>query len=157
MRIVIAVDESTHSQRAVDLVQRLRWPAGSCVLVVTALPSEDHSEGTPASASRDSSRANRGATEARLTQVQDGLRAIGVSSAHRILEGDPREALIRLIEAEHVDLLVLGSRGRLGLLHVLLGSVSSHAVSHAGCSVLVVKGPFKPAVEVLEAPRKRAS
>lgn len=38
------------------------------------------------------------------------------------------------------DLIILGRRGFKGLTEVLLGSVSSHVVSHAHCSVLVIQG-----------------
>jgi nucleotide-binding universal stress UspA family protein len=53
--------------------------------------------------------------------------------------GDPRDALLRLAADERVDLMVVGSHGRTGLAKLLLGSVSSHAVTHASCNVLVVK------------------
>ena len=41
--------------------------------------------------------------------------------------------------SEHADLVVVGSHGHTGIAKVLLGSVASHIVSHAPCSVLVVK------------------
>jgi nucleotide-binding universal stress UspA family protein len=56
-----------------------------------------------------------------------------------VLDGDPREQLMELLDQERVDLLVIGSRGRGSLARLMLGSVSSHAVGHAPCSVLVVK------------------
>jgi nucleotide-binding universal stress UspA family protein len=37
------------------------------------------------------------------------------------------------------DLVVVGSHGRTGLAKLVLGSVASHVVTHAPCSVLVVK------------------
>jgi nucleotide-binding universal stress UspA family protein len=41
---------------------------------------------------------------------------------------------------------VLGSHGRTGLAKLLLGSVSSHVVTHSHCSVLVVKeDPYEKA------------
>lgn len=55
----------------------------------------------------------------------------------KLVEGDAAEQLAA--EAAGADLLVVGSRGRSGLASVLLGSVSSHLVSHAPCPVVVVK------------------
>jgi universal stress protein A len=38
-----------------------------------------------------------------------------------------------------VDLIIMGTHGRTGLLHVLLGSVAEKVVRLAPCSVLVVR------------------
>jgi hypothetical protein len=44
-----------------------------------------------------------------------------------------------MARAERSDLVVVGSHGRSGLSRLLIGSVASHVVIHAPCSVLVVK------------------
>jgi len=58
-----------------------------------------------------------------------------------MVPGDPRSALVDEARQEHADLIVVGSHGRSGLSKLLLGSVASHVVAHAPCSVLVVKAP----------------
>jgi nucleotide-binding universal stress UspA family protein len=40
---------------------------------------------------------------------------------------------------EDVDLIVMGTRGRTGLAHALLGSVAEKVVRHAPCAVLVTR------------------
>ena len=70
-----------------------------------------------------------------LHLARAGIRA----TESRLPTGDPREVLLRLVDDERVDLIVMGSHGRTGLAKLLLGSVSSHVVTHAHCSVLVVK------------------
>ena len=42
-------------------------------------------------------------------------------------------------ESRSAELVVVGSHGRSGLKAALLGSVSRHVASHAGCPVVVVK------------------
>ncbi|KRE78672.1 universal stress protein [Arthrobacter sp. Soil763] len=61
----------------------------------------------------------------------------GVPVTGGVVEGHPAHALLRA--AEDADLLVVGSRGHGGFADMLLGSVSSHAVHHARCPVLVVR------------------
>jgi nucleotide-binding universal stress UspA family protein len=131
---MIAVDDSPHSDRAVALAARMRWPAGSRVIVASVIQSAPAPPGIDLEASR-----RRG--EVAVARARSLLRGAGLSTEARILEGDARERLLELIGEERVDLLVMGSRGRNGLSRLLLGSVSNHAATHAPCSVLVVKQP----------------
>ena len=56
----------------------------------------------------------------------------------RVKIGEPFWDICRIAEEEKVDLIVMGSHGRTGLAHVLLGSVAERVVRHAPCPVLVV-------------------
>ena len=67
------------------------------------------------------------------------LREVGLTAEARVVQGDPREVLLEIARKEHADLLIVGSHGRSSLPELRLGSVTSHVVSHAPCSVLVVK------------------
>lgn len=49
------------------------------------------------------------------------------------------DAILDLAEKENVDLIIVGTRGMGGFKKLLLGGVSSAIVSHAHCSVLVVR------------------
>jgi nucleotide-binding universal stress UspA family protein len=61
-----------------------------------------------------------------------------------VLRGYPARVL--LDAAADADLLVVGSRGRGGMVGMLLGSVSQHVVTHARCPVVVVRAePNTPA------------
>ncbi len=64
------------------------------------------------------------------------------SLPHRVLleAGPIWEALSRMVEENHIDLIVLGTHGRSGLKHLVLGSVAEQIFRHADCPVLTV-GP----------------
>jgi nucleotide-binding universal stress UspA family protein len=81
----------------------------------------------------------RAAAQAELEEALAGAFPDGTSGEieTKLAEGDAAEQLAA--EATGADLLVVGSRGRSGIASVLLGSVSSHLVSHAPCPVVVVK------------------
>jgi len=53
--------------------------------------------------------------------------------------GRPADAIVRLAQERHVDLIVMATHGRTGLGHVLLGSVADKVVRLAPCPVLTIK------------------
>lgn len=55
--------------------------------------------------------------------------------------GQPAQAIITAAAEIGVDRIVVGTAGRTGLSHFLLGSVAERVVRLAPCSVLVVKHP----------------
>jgi phosphoglycerate kinase len=63
--------------------------------------------------------------------------------AHRqtVVEGDPAEEILKLADQIGAELIAMGSRGRTGWVGAVLGSVSRKVLDHAGCPVLVVRGP----------------
>src|SRR5262249_61767671 len=83
----------------------------------------------------------RKALEELVARAERKLRESGFSTEARVRAGDPRETLIEEARRERADLMVMGSHGRTGLTKLMLGSVSSHVMTHAPCSVLVVKTP----------------
>ena len=62
----------------------------------------------------------------------------GVRLEPRILHGVPFAGIVGLAQEENVDLIVMGTHGRTGLKHMLLGSVTEKVVRTSPCPVLVV-------------------
>lgn len=67
------------------------------------------------------------------------IQAAGLTVSALVVEGAPAEAILRAIEAEQPDLVVVGSRGLGGWPGAYLGSVAERVVRHAPVPVLVVK------------------
>lgn len=65
----------------------------------------------------------------------------GVPFEHRFLRGCAAESILYLAEAEHVDLIVIGTHGKTGLSRLLMGSVAEALMRRAKCPVLTVKQP----------------
>jgi nucleotide-binding universal stress UspA family protein len=53
--------------------------------------------------------------------------------------GTPAEEILRVAREEKVDLIVMGTHGRTGLRHLLLGSVAEEVTRHAPCPVFTVR------------------
>ena len=64
-------------------------------------------------------------------------------SAHVVLETSdhPAEAIIEYAKHARIDLIVMGTRGRTGVAHLLGGSVAERVVRTAPCPVLTVRHP----------------
>ena len=55
-----------------------------------------------------------------------------------LTEGLPREEILRKLKQWEAEVLVVGTHGRKGLAHLLLGSTAEYLVRHANIPVLVV-------------------
>jgi nucleotide-binding universal stress UspA family protein len=58
----------------------------------------------------------------------------------RVVAGHPFERILEVAVREQVALIVLGTHGRTGLAHAIMGSVAERVVRLAPCPVLTVKG-----------------
>lgn len=81
----------------------------------------------------------RKALHDRLDALQS--RASGIVVEQNLRTGDAAAQIIDLASQEKCDLIVMGTHGRSGLGHLILGSVAEQVVRKAPCAVLTVKPP----------------
>jgi nucleotide-binding universal stress UspA family protein len=53
----------------------------------------------------------------------------------------PAEEIVKYAQAEHIDLIVMGTHGRPGFAHLLMGRVAEKVVRTAPCPVLTLRHP----------------
>ena len=71
----------------------------------------------------------------RIAKVEaEGLKATG-----SVVCDSPTRAILDAAVKTHADLIVMGTHGRTGMKHVLLGSVAERVVRMAPCPVMTVK------------------
>jgi universal stress protein A len=68
------------------------------------------------------------------------------SGTRAIVSGLTAPQIVRYANDQAMDLIVMGTHGRRGVAHLLVGSVAEHVVRTATCPVLTVRSP-KVAVE----------
>jgi nucleotide-binding universal stress UspA family protein len=149
MRVLLATDGSTDAQAATAWLAGFALPVDTTVRVTTVVSVPPSALDVPTV--RDFQAALR--QEARA--VADGTCAtlagrFRTVEAH-VLQGDPREELVRAAEEWPADLIVMGARGLSAMAGFLLGSVSLAVARHAPCPVLVVKGGARPVRRALVA------
>lgn len=75
----------------------------------------------------------------RLEHALQRVRAAGLDGEAIVVHGTPFACIVAAARNHGVDLIVMGSHGRTGLQHVLLGSVAERVVRLAPCPVLVTR------------------
>lgn len=145
MKVLVATDGSEYSQRALARLSEFLPPSTSEVLLALVMPSPDAGAlGLIGPPYIDyATLADQMRTEAQriLSSSAQILESQGLKPRQIFREGDPANEILDLARDEGVGLIVVGSHGRKGVRRFLLGSVSMRIVTHAPCSVLVVKHP----------------
>ena len=70
--------------------------------------------------------------------------AAGITVHRSVRIGDTVKEVLAFLAQKEIDLVVMGSHGRTGLSHLLLGSIAEAIVRKAPCPVLIVR-PHSPA------------
>jgi nucleotide-binding universal stress UspA family protein len=79
---------------------------------------------------------------AQMKELVDRLRDQGVREVlSRVAVGAPAYEIVELATLGHFDLIVMGTHGRSGIAHAVIGSVAEKVVRRAKCPVLTVRAP----------------
>ncbi|HEX3761457.1 MAG TPA: universal stress protein [Kofleriaceae bacterium] len=138
-KIACPVDFSASSREALRIAVELAGASGSLVVAHVWEPPVWSTGEAPAAPEVIQQMVE--AEQAQLetwaaTAKQVGAREVAV----QFLTGVAWDAIVTLLRNDPaIDLVVMGTHGRTGLQHVLLGSVAEKVVRHAPCPVLVVR------------------
>ena len=120
MNILLAVDESSASQIALEEVAERPWPEATTVEVLTVV---------------EAGQVSNGVNDAAVVLLRDaGLRALG-----KVAAGDPKAVITARAEVMRPDLIVVGSHRASALTDLFVGNVAVHTLRHSGCSVAIVR------------------
>jgi nucleotide-binding universal stress UspA family protein len=147
MRVILATDGSEDARAAAEWLREFPLPRTSRLmsLAVEILPyAAPDMLMVPAIDERW-----RAAAMAIAEDGRDILATAFATVEARVVDGDPRERIVRMADEWAADLVVVGARGLTGLKDFVLGGVSSAVVRWAPCPVLVVKGRREPLDRVL--------
>ena len=82
-----------------------------------------------------------------LEALGEDLRRHGFTVSVSVREGRPAAEILKVAGELDPELIAMGTRGRSGLRHVLLGSVAESVMRKAAWPVLTLRTPAKPAKE----------
>ena len=150
MRILLATDGSEYSEAAADEIARRPFPKGSEVRIVSVFELPMFPIAVPwAGVDFDDEIQKQGQARARtavktaVRKLRAGKEGAKLKVSTKVVGGSPKQAILDEAEAFKSDLIILGSHGRGRIERFLLGSVSLAVVTHANCSVEIVRLPHK--------------
>ena len=143
-RILVGVDGSEHSMKAVDAAANMAATTGAALRLLAVIPAVSADELDDYARSEhlleDLPQLLSTFEPAFLGAAADRARAKGAAKISvGTASGDPASQIVAAAGVDDVDLIVVGCRGRGRLTGLLLGSVSQKLASHAACSVLIVR------------------
>lgn len=145
-RVLVAVDGSEDAARATKTAAILSKKFGAELIVCHVIPTPAYYSPEVGAYNMDDllngyfeaarTKAKSIVDKEKLVAEGEGVKAEAVieDNVSSVVEG-----IVTLAEKRKVDLIVIGTRGQSGFKRLLIGSVSSGVLTHAHCSVLVVR------------------
>jgi nucleotide-binding universal stress UspA family protein len=145
LRILLAIDGSPCSVAAVNDVAHCRLPNGSAVEVLTAIHSRVPVIPDPAFAFaagraddlHEQEQRSPAIQQAALTRLRRHRPHLEVTT--KVVEGDPKDVILREAIEWHADRVVLGSHGYGKAGRAILGSTAAAVAAEAPCSVVIAR------------------
>ncbi len=132
VKLMVGVDGSAHSKKAVEAVAQRQWPAGSEVRLVSAFDVELYEGGL-------SYEDHQAELHKALAAASDIITAAGVKCSTFIRPGFARSVLLEEAKEYNADCLFVGAIGHSLLDRLLIGSTSAAVAAEAPCTVEIVR------------------
>ncbi len=136
--ILVPTDFSPHSEKSLDYAVLTAKKFRAKILLFHVI--EPFPYTTPdAFMVVDNSEAMRSIADALIKNLSKGLRAKGITVITSLVVGNPAREIVLKTEQAKIDLIVMGTHGRTGVEHVLLGSVAEKVVRLSRCPVMTIR------------------
>jgi nucleotide-binding universal stress UspA family protein len=147
MKILLAIDGSECSDEAVGEVANRPWSANTEIKVFSVaklmIPNTPDPFLVVAAKYRELLDAQHKRAQAAIEKatavLREGTGTKELPITTRVREGNPKAVILDEAEEWSADLIVMGSHGHSALGRFLMGSVSHAVMSHAPCSVEIVR------------------
>src|SRR5208337_393102 len=147
-KIIAATDFSEDSGRALQYAEEVARKFGAEIIVLhvdqplaPVMLTPEFGPGLDTGAMGRIAEEQRLLAQRELDKIVGRLRDGGLKARSLLRVGAPFLEVINAAQSEAADLIVMGTHGRSGLAHVLMGSVAERVVQKSPCAVLTVRHP----------------
>jgi len=135
--ILVPVDFTDSSNRAVDYAVALSRQFRAKIVLLHVIEPFTYSV-TDTVVVTDHHAALAAIADRMMDLLSQKLRRHGTKVEHAVMSGSPAWTILDQAKKRRSDLIVMGTRGRTGIEHLLVGSVAERVVRLASCPVLTV-------------------
>ena len=139
-RIMVPLDFSDHSHKALDYAVKLAEQFGSEIEMVHVVTPVIYTEGMvlPAAMENLDQETEKNARK-NLAKLAEREEVAALKHKTTVLTGTPYDEIVSHARDRETDLFFITTHGRTGLQHFLLGSTAEKILRHAPCPVMVVR------------------
>lgn len=135
-KILVGYDGSAQSDKATESALALAQSLDSSLLLFAVARPPEPATMVELDAMLDDAREH---FEAQFKKIIQRAKDLGVELQTDIAVGHPVEQIVHRAETDHVDLIVLGRRGKSRFEKMLVGSTAEKVLRYAHCPVMVVR------------------
>lgn len=137
--VLVPVDGSDNSYRALDAALLLTEKLGSSITVVNVIEQVPITHIESEKLLSELLEAYKKENQEILSKCSNIATEKGLSIKTLLLQGNPASVILDYSKKEKFDLVIVGSRGMGKFKQLILGSVSSKIVHHSPCAILLIR------------------
>ena len=136
--ILVSTDFSDYSKKALDNATALAKTFGAKIVLIHVVDALSYVVSESLQWEKVYDRLGESIRPMLEKQVNE-IEHVGVSATSDLIQGVPYEQIVKKAGEIKADLIVMGTHGRTGVRHLLLGSVAERVIHLAPCPVMTVK------------------
>ncbi len=138
-RILVAIDGSKSSYKALDLAINIAKPFKSELYLVSVVNAANLPMNVGVSYAPKLINDLENDAKMDLAKAKDIVKEAGLVSNIKLINGEPREELTEFPKNHKIDLIVMGKTGTSSFARAFIGSVTRYVSEHSKANVLIVE------------------
>ena len=137
-KILVAIDGSKSASNALKSAVKLAKQFNSELYLVSVVNTANLPANVGVSYAPGLTKDLRENAQKDLNDAEEVVKNAGVTYHVALLDGEPREQLVRYPKEHNIDLIVMGKTGTSSFTRVFVGSVTRYVSEHTDINVLIV-------------------